>query len=56
MVGLSGVMGIQVLYPLGKINIVILSTFIGAITNVLLNILLVPRYGHNGTAIAYMLA
>lgn len=56
MVGLSGVMGIQVLYPLGKINIVILSTFMGAITNVLLNILLVPRYGHNGTAIAYMLA
>lgn len=41
---------------MGKINIVILSTFIGAITNVLLNILLVPRYGHNGTAIAYMLA
>lgn len=56
MVGLSGVMGIQVLYPLGKINIVILSAFIGAITNVLLNILLVPHYGHNGTAIAYMLA
>lgn len=56
MVGLSGVMGIQVLYPLGKINIVILCTFIGAIINVLLNILLIPFYGHNGTAVAYMLA
>lgn len=56
MVGLSGVMGIQVLYPLGKINIVILCTLIGAVVNILLNILLIPRYGHNGTAVAYMLA
>lgn len=56
MVGLSGVMGIQVLYPLGKINIVILCTFIGAVVNVLFNVLLIPRYGHNGTAVAYMLA
>lgn len=50
-VGLSGVMGIQVLYPLGKINIVILCTSIGAIINVFLNVLLIPRYGHNGTAV-----
>ena len=57
MVGLSGVMGIQVLYPLGKINIVILCTLIGAAVNVVfLMILLIPRYGHNGTAVAYMLA
>ena len=56
MVGLSGVMGIQVLYPLGKINIVILCTLIGAAVNVNFNVLLIPRYGHNGTAVAYMLA
>ncbi|MFS2482528.1 polysaccharide biosynthesis C-terminal domain-containing protein, partial [Phocaeicola vulgatus] len=56
MVGLSGVMGAQVLYPLGKINIVVSCTFIGAIINVLLNVLLIPNYGHNGTAVAYMLA
>ena len=49
-------MGIHVLYPLGKINIVILCTSIGAIINVFLNVLLIPRYGHNGTAVAYMLA
>ena len=56
MVGLSGVMGIQVPYPLGKINIVILCTLIGAAVNVFFNVLLIPRYGHNGTAVAYMLA
>lgn len=55
-VGISGVMGLQVLYPMGKINIVILCTFIGAVVNVVLNVLLIPRYGHNGTAVAYMLA
>jgi len=55
-VGISGVMGLQVLYPMGKINIVILCTFIGALVNVVLNVLLIPRYGHNGTAVAYMLA
>lgn len=52
-IGISGVIGIQVLYPLGKINIVILCTFLGAVTNVVLNVLLIPVYGHNGTAIAF---
>jgi len=56
MVGISGVMGMQVLYPIGKINIVILSTFVGAVTNLLFNVLLIPRFGHYGTATAYMLA
>ena len=56
MVGISGVMGLQVLYPMGKINIVIICTGIGAVINVLLNVWLIPKYGHNGTAVAYMLA
>lgn len=51
-VGISGVMGMQILYPMGKINIVILCTFLGAITNVIVNVLLIPHYGHYGTAIA----
>lgn len=52
-IGISNVMGIQILYPMGKINIVILCTFLGAITNVIVNILLIPRYGHYGTAVAF---
>jgi len=56
MVGISNVIGMQVLYPIGKINIVILCTFIGAMVNILLNICLIPYYGHNGTALAYLLA
>lgn len=52
---ISGVLGIQILYPMGKINIVIICTLLGALINIILNILLIPSYGHNGTAIAFML-
>ncbi len=55
-VSLSNIMGLQVLYPMGKISIVILCTFIGAVVNVILNVLLIPYYGHIGTAVAYVLA
>lgn len=52
-IGISGVMGMQILYPMGKINIVILCTFLGAIINVIVNVLLIPHYGHYGTAVAF---
>lgn len=55
-VGVSGIVGLQVLYPLNKFNIVIISTLIGALTNVALNFFLVPIYGHYGTAFSYMFA
>lgn len=54
-IGISGVMGIQILYPLGKINIVIFCTFLGAIINIIANILLIPDYGHYGIAVAFAL-
>lgn len=37
MIGISNVLGMQILYPMNQINIVILSISIGAITNLLLN-------------------
>ena len=51
-IGMSNVMGYQILYPLGKINIVMLTTGIGAIVNLLLNLLLIPEYAQNGAAVA----
>lgn len=54
LVGLSQVMGYQVLYPMGKLRLVIICTGIGAITNIILNILLVPNLSHYGTAISYL--
>lgn len=56
MVGISSVLGIQILYPMGKINKVIICSLMGAVVNVLLNLLLIPHYGHLGTATAYLFA
>lgn len=56
MIGISNVLGMQILYPLGKTNIVILCISVGAMINLVLNVALIPYYGHNGTAMAYMLA
>lgn len=54
MVGISNVMGIQVLYPKGKIKTVIHCCLIGAIVDLLLNIILIPFFSYDGTAIAYL--
>ena len=56
MVGISNVMGIQVLYPKGKIKTVIHCCLIGAIVDLVLNICLIPAFSYNGTAIAYLCA
>lgn len=55
-IGLSNVIGIQILFPMGKVNIVIKATAIGALTNVVLNFFLIPLYQHNGAAISTICA
>lgn len=56
LVGISNVMGIQVLYPKGKIQIVIRCCLIGAITDLILSLILIPFFSYNGVAIAYLCA
>lgn len=51
-IGLTNVIGIQILYPLGKENIVIYSTVAGAIVNLILNIILIPALGAIGAGIS----
>lgn len=51
-IAISGTLGIQILYPQGKENIVILSTAIGALLNFTLNWFLIPTYAQNGAALA----
>lgn len=55
-IGLSNVFGIQILYPLGKENLVIWSTVGGAIINFLLNLLLIPHWSYIGAAISTFIA
>lgn len=54
MVAISNVFGIQVLFPKGKINIVTLCCGIGAVTDLLLNLCLIPLFSYVGTSFAYL--
>lgn len=55
-IGLSNVLGIQILYPQGKENLVIWSTVGGAFFNFVLNCLLIPIYSYTGAAISTFIA
>ena len=50
--GITNVLGIQILYPKGKENIVIYSTLGAALVNFTLNIIFIPIYSYNGAAAA----
>ena len=54
MVSISNVFGIQVLFPKGKINIVTLCCGIGAVTDMILNLGLIPFFSYVGTSVAYL--
>ena len=55
-IALSNVLGIQILFPQGKENIVIKCTMIGALANLCLNCLLIPILANDGAAIATSVA
>lgn len=55
-ISLTNVMGIQILYPKDKVNIVILSVTAGAVSNLILNFILIPPYGAYGAAISTLIA
>ena len=55
-IGLTNVIGLQVLYPQGKESIVIWSTLGGAVFNLILNLVLIPLYSEIGAAIATFIA
>ena len=55
-IGLSNILGIQILVPMGKEIAVLWSIVVGAIVDVILNILLIPAYGAAGAAAANMIA
>lgn len=50
--GLTGVLGVQVMTPMGKEKFVLISVIIGACTNIVLNLFLIPFFGATGAAIA----
>lgn len=55
-ISLTNLIGIQILYPMDKVRIVILSVSGGAVANLLLNFILIPPYGATGAAISTLIA
>lgn len=55
-IGLTNIIGIQILYPYGRENLVIISTIVAAVLNIVLNIFLIPPYAETGAAISTLIA
>lgn len=51
-IGISNLMGIQILVPMQKEMLVVVSTIIGAVVDVLINVITIPLFGAAGAAFA----
>ena len=56
LIGLSNITGIQILVPLGRENIVLYSEIAGAVTDLILNLLLIPELKSTGAALGTLAA
>lgn len=56
LIGITNVIGIQTLVPLGREKQVLLSEIAGAITDLILNAILIPKYAATGAAIGTLIA
>lgn len=55
-IGLTNIMGIQMLIPLGRETLVVYSTVIGAVVNIVLNFIWIPCAGASGAAMSTLVA
>lgn len=55
-IGITNILGIQMLVPLGKEKVVLNSTIAGAIVDVIINAILIPQFQSSGAAIGTLLA
>jgi len=55
-IGITNILGIQILVPLGREKTVLYSEIAGAITDLLLNAILIPRFASTGAAIGTLTA
>ncbi|MDY4479230.1 MAG: flippase [[Pasteurella] aerogenes] len=55
-IGVTNILGVQVMLPLGKDFQFLLSVLVGAIVNISLNLFLIPKYLSVGTSIATTIA
>lgn len=55
-IGITNILGIQMLVPLGRERVVLWSEIAGAITDVIINLLLIPHFASTGAAIGTLVA
>lgn len=55
-IGLTNILGIQILVPTGREKTVLYSVIVGAVTDVVCNIVLIPRFMAAGAAMSNMIA
>lgn len=55
-IGISNITGIQILVPKGKETVVLLSEIVGAVVDLILNFIFIPRYGAAGAAFGTLIA
>ena len=55
-IGITNILGIQILVPLGREKEVLYSEIIGAIVDIIANAILIPQYASTGAAIGTLLA
>jgi len=55
-IGITNILGIQILVPMGRENVVLYSEIAGAVTDLILNALLIPKYASSGAAVGTLAA
>lgn len=55
-IGITNILGIQMLVPLGKERAVLNSEILGAVVDLILNFILIPKYAASGAAIGTLVA
>ena len=55
-IGITNILGIQILVPLGKEKVVLYSEIAGAVTDLVLNAILIPKLASSGAAIGTLVA
>ena len=56
LIGITNILGIQMLVPMGKEKIVLYSEIAGAAVDVIINAILIPRYVSAGAAIGTLVS
>lgn len=55
-IGITNLIGYQIMVPLGKENLILYSVIAGGIIDIILNLLLIPRYSATGAALGTVFA